>query len=62
VQKGRKIPFAARGERNGAAKLSDADVICIRTSVMSRKEAANQYRVSLSTITRIRNRRKWAHL
>lgn len=60
-RKGRR----AIGEKQGSAKLKEADVIAIRVllaSGISHKKIADQYGVARSTITDINLRKKWKHM
>lgn len=52
----------ARGERNGHAKLTAADVQHIRTSGASRADLAFRFGVDPSTISQIIARKKWRHI
>jgi hypothetical protein len=54
----------ARGERNGAAKLTTENVVHIRTAYgkLSQRELAEAMGVDPSTISHIVRRKKWAHL
>jgi hypothetical protein len=54
----------ARGERNGAAKMTAEDVIYIRIAYgrLSQRELAEAMGVDPSTISHIVRRKKWAHL
>ena len=51
-----------RGERHGNAKLTEADVIAIRSAVGSHSEVAAQFGVVQSAIYKIRTRRLWGHV
>lgn len=52
-----------RGERHGMAKLTRADVICIRRNVsVTAKAYAAAYNVSESCVRRIRNMKTWSWL
>lgn len=52
----------ARGERNGAAKLTNEAVLAIRASSERAPTLAARLGVSRSTVRAIRARRTWAHL
>lgn len=56
----RKLTY---GESNGQAKLTDADILAIRTSYSARElnqtELSKKYGVSGSTISRIVNNKRW---
>ncbi len=54
-----------RGERNGIARLTDADVQEIRTIAKIRgsgRKLADEYGVSTSTISTIRSGERWKHI
>ena len=51
-----------RGMRQGHSKLTDADVIAIRTLALSRAEIARRYSVTPAQIGRIRSGTNWKHL
>lgn len=54
-------PPDSRGERNGRAKLTPGDVAAIRARTNEpRAVLASEFRVSISTISRIRWGRRWA--
>ena len=50
------------GERNGRAKLSDDQVLAIRSSSESRRALTRQYGVSRNLIAMIQRREIWKHL
>lgn len=50
------------GERNGQAKLTNADVISIRQSQLSRRDLAAKYNVSSTCILKIQLRHRWKHV
>jgi hypothetical protein len=50
------------GENNGCAKLKDGDVLSILHSNISNNRLAERYRVSKSTIYRIKRGSGWRHL
>ncbi|QDF18654.1 HNH endonuclease [Gordonia phage Pupper] len=52
----------ARGERQGAAKLTEDAVLEIRASSSSHASLAVLYRVSPSTIAQVRRRKTWTHI
>lgn len=60
AQKGRN----AKGERSGTAKLTKSDVIEIRSTYPSKtmQVLADRYGVTLSTISKIVHRERWAHI
>lgn len=51
-----------RGERNNNAKLTNEQVLSIRSSRASLRDLAAQYDVAESAISRIRNGKRWGHL
>lgn len=51
-----------RGERHGAAKLTDAQVIKIRASSNLQRDLAEMYGVSIQQISRIITRKRWRHV
>jgi HNH endonuclease len=56
---------APRGGRNGAAKLTETEVLTIRQRLLDRDSIASiaaEFRVSKSTIRFIQHRRTWKHL
>lgn len=50
------------GETNGAAKLTEEQVIQIRQSTRTLTELANKYSVSISALSMIKSRKRWKHL
>ena len=63
--KGRKARFAARGERQGCAKLTDANVIAIREATARGETSvtlAHTYGVSNVDISRIVRGLNWTHV
>ena len=52
----------ARGERAGGAKLTEQDVLEIRSSSLTNTELAKIYPVNKMQIGRIRRRERWAHV
>ena len=60
--KGRgKIPDN-RGERCGTSKLTEVQVLAIRVDTRPQPQIAKEYRVSKSTISHIKNNKRWKHL
>ena len=51
-----------RGERCGAAKLTEAQVRLIRMDSRLQREIAAEYGVKEHTISRIKSGKRWAHL
>ena len=58
--KGRHV--ALKGENNGRAKLTDADVLAIRDSGLSQNEIAAEYGVSQTVVSNIKIRKSWKHI
>lgn len=62
VSKGRQ----ARGEKNGNAKLTEAKIHEIRVRLsyggVTQKSLLTEYDVSRATMSRIANKRRWAHV
>lgn len=58
VSRGRHAP----GERHPNAKLTEADVVMIRTSDRTLAELAEMTGVSFQTVSRIRRGERWAHV
>jgi len=56
------LPPVLKGELNPGAKLSPSQVLEIRKDERKRKEIAEQYHISLTTVCEIKNRIKWKHL
>lgn len=52
----------SRGQRHYGAKLSDADVVAIRGDRRTNQKIADQYGVSNSVVSEIKNRRAWRHV
>lgn len=50
------------GEDNWNAKLTEKEVVEIRSSNLSHKQAANKYGVYFSVIQKIRYRKAWKHI
>ena len=59
---GEPAPRKNQGEAHPRAKLSDAQVIAIRSSHLSPREAAQIYGISRSHVVNIRAGRRWPHL
>ena len=60
VERGRQ--HRPRGERNVKAKLTEEQVLVIRSSSLSGPQLARQYGVSVPTINQIKTRGTWKHL
>ena len=52
----------AKGEKNGAAKLTCSDVIAIRKDTRTHKAIAKDYGVDFNTIYRVKARKLWGHI
>ena len=61
----RRLKGIVKGVKNGAAKLTDSDVLSIRNDFLPRKvtlrNLAIRYNVSIGTISNIVDRRSWKH-
>jgi hypothetical protein len=53
---------AGKGEENAAARLTAEEVLAIRRDTRRYKLIAYEYGISVSHVSNIRNRWKWAHL
>jgi hypothetical protein len=63
VEAGRWTPREPRrGELDGNAKLTEADVLAIRASSDSGPVLARRFGVSRTTISEIRLRKTWQHI
>lgn len=61
----RRPEQTTKGQRHGQSKLTDADVVTIRTQHMqgvTRKAIAEQFQVTIATIGLIVTRKTWKHL
>jgi hypothetical protein len=56
------LQISQKGEVHGKAKLTEEDILTIRSSNLSRKELAILYNISLSSIYNIIDRRVWKHI
>lgn len=52
----------ARGESSGQSKLTELDVIDIREATIPMMDLALKYKVTPTTIRRIKSRESWAHI
>lgn len=52
----------AFGVKHGMNKLSEAEVLAIRASVLPEKAIAEQFGISWATVSAIKQRRLWKHL
>ena len=62
MSKGRFVAPMTKGVAHGRSKLSEADIIDIRSSPLSGPELREKYNVSTNVISRIRRRKLWAHV
>lgn len=62
VSKGRWGKRGCKGEKHGRARLTEGDVMKIRSSDKSTRELANELGVSQSTIAHILKGRTWGHV
>lgn len=62
VQKGRLNPGHVFGEKHGCSKLTDEQVIEIRSRTESQRKIAEKYDVSQTTIGEIKRRERWRHI
>lgn len=62
VQKGRCARLDRSGEKSGSAKLTAADVRCIRQRLRPQRELATEYGVDPSTISDIQRRKTWINI
>jgi len=58
----KSIETHARGETSGQSKLTEEDVIAIRNAVIPMRDLAIKYKVTPTTITRIKRRESWTHI
>ena len=61
VAKGRHVP-PKLGEENHSAKLTEGEVLAIFVAQGSHEEIAKPYRISASTVGRIKSGKIWGHL
>jgi hypothetical protein len=62
AEKGRAARNPQPGESNGSAKLTEADVLAIRSDKRSQRAIAAEYGVGHSAISLIKNRKVWTHI
>jgi hypothetical protein len=61
IRKGRKV--IQRGADHGRAKLTEADIIAIRSETMATQQnLADKYGVTPQNISDIKTRKRWSHL
>lgn len=58
VAKGRQ----AQGSRNGCTKLTETQVLAIRSDTRSSWTISSEYGVTHTQVSKIKSRRQWAHL
>lgn len=51
-----------QGERHGASRLTESEVLAIRRDCRYQKEIAIEYKVSKSLVSLIQRRERWAHV
>lgn len=51
-----------RGESSSQAKLTDTDILAIRTDLRPQKEIASDYAITQSSVSLIKNRKTWSHI
>lgn len=51
-----------RGARNGVAKLTEAEVMAIRTDIRPQSKIATEYGINQALVCRIKQRKAWAHV
>lgn len=51
-----------RGERNGASKLTEADVLKIRASTLSHSKIAKIFGINATNVFYIKKRKTWSHV
>lgn len=62
IAKGRKRWRASQGTAHGCAKLTDAQVLAIRSAPGKQRDIAKEYGVSQTTVNYIKLRKLWTHL
>lgn len=62
INKGRRFQSDVTGVKNGRAKLTEKQVLKIRKSLTTCRQAAIEYDVSTSLISKIRTKRLWKQL
>jgi hypothetical protein len=58
----RVVDGTSRGTRNPKSKLTDHQVLCIRSDARSYRDIAPDYGVGKSTIGYIKSRKTWSHV
>jgi hypothetical protein len=53
---------SAKGEKNGDSRLTDDQVKSIKSSLESVTELSKKYKVSRTTVYKIKNRQSWQHI
>ena len=51
-----------KGTANGRAKVTEADVIAIRSSSLTTRQLSEAYGVTTTVISDIKNRKSWKHI
>lgn len=62
IAKGRAAKQQLKGEKHPSAKLTEADVLAIRSSTEDRRTLAEKYGISPATVSDIWRRFTWSHL
>ena len=62
AEKGRAVGIPQPGESHGSAKLTEADVLAIRSDNRIGRVIAAEYGVSREQIWRIKRRENWTHI
>jgi hypothetical protein len=62
MSKARHRTFALKGAANGRAKISEQDVVAIRSSPLGVVRASRAFGISPSQIHSIRQRTSWRHI
>jgi hypothetical protein len=62
VHRGRAGGFQTKGEANGQAKLTEAQVRAIRSDTRMQKDIAAEYGISKALMSGIINRKYWKHI
>jgi NUMOD4 motif/HNH endonuclease len=56
------LKTGVKGERSNLSKLKSLDIIYIRSSNKSQSDLSQQFKVSVSLISQIKNRKVWNHM
>lgn len=57
-----RLGLMARGERNGSAKLTAADIVRLRATTGTLKEVAEMFGVHWAYVSSVKHRRVWKHI